>query len=202
MTFETSKTLSAVGSLLLVIGFLGALVPYAGLLSLIGLILVLIGLKGLANFYNEQGIFNNTLYAIIIGVVGAVVAVAYVAISAVTALADLGIDLATMEDWANIGPELSTIFTDISDFSAIFNLLSALLVGLIIIFVVAIIAMYFLRKSMNELSAKSGVGLFGTAGLLMLIGAVLTIVGIGVILIWIGLILATVAFFQMRQGQG
>ena len=92
MNFETSKNLSAVGSLLLVIGFLGALVPYAGILSLIGLILVLIGLKGLANFYNEQGIFNNALYAIIIGIVGAVVAVAYVAISAVGALADLGID--------------------------------------------------------------------------------------------------------------
>lgn len=202
MNFETSKNLSAVGSLLLVIGFLGALVPYAGILSLIGLILVLIGLKGLANFYNEQGIFNNALYAIIIGIVGAVVAVAYVAISAVGALADLGIDLATMDDWANIGPELSTIFTDITDLSPIFTLLGALLVGVIIIFVVAIIAMYFLRRSMNNLSAKSGVGLFGTAGLLMLIGAVLTIVGIGVIIIWIGLILATVAFFQMRQGQG
>jgi uncharacterized membrane protein len=202
MNFDTSKNLSAVGSLLLVIGFLGALVPYAGILSLIGLILVLIGLKGLANFYNEQGIFNNALYAIIIGVVGAVVAVAAVAISAVAALADLGIDLATMDDWANIGPELSTIFTDITDLSPIFTLLGALLVGVIIIFVVAIIAMYFLRRSMNDLSAKSGVGLFGTAGLLMLIGAVLTIVGIGVFIIWIGLILATVAFFQMRQGQG
>jgi uncharacterized membrane protein len=163
---------------------------------------VLIGLKGLANFYNEQGIFNNALYAIIIGVVGAVVAVAAVAISAVAALADLGIDLATMDDWANIGPELSTIFTDITDLSPIFTLLGALLVGVIIIFVVAIIAMYFLRRSMNDLSAKSGVGLFGTAGLLMLIGAVLSIVVIGVIIIWIGLILATVAFFQMRQGQG
>ena len=202
MNFDTSKNLSAVGSLLLVIGFLGTLVPYAGILSLIGLILVLIGLKGLANFYNEQGIFNNALYAIIIGIVGAVVAVAYVAISAVGALADLGIDLATMDDWANIGPELSTIFTDITDLSPIFTLLGALLVGVIIIFVVAIIAMYFLRRSMNNLSAKSGAGLFGTAGLLMLIGAVLTIVGIGVIIIWIGLILATVAFFQMRQGQG
>lgn len=202
MSFETSKNLSAVGSLLLVIGFLGSVVPYAGILSLIGLILVLIGLKGLANFYNEQGIFNNALYAIIIGVVGAIVAVAAVAISAVTALADLGIDLANMGDWANIGPELSTIFTDISDLSPIFTLLGALLVGVIILFVVAIIAMYFLRRSMNELSAKSGVGLFGTAGLLMLIGAVLTIVVIGVLIIWIGLILATVAFFQMRQGQG
>ena len=60
-----------------------------------------------------------------------------------------------------------------------------------------IVAMYFLRKSMNQLSTKSGVGLFGTAGILMLIGAVIPIVGY--LLIWIGFILATVAFFQMNK---
>jgi uncharacterized membrane protein len=68
-------------------------------------------------------------------------------------------------------------------------------------FVFAIISMIFMRKSMNQLSSKSGISLFGTAGLLMLIGAVLTIVGLGLILIWIGLILATVAFFRMKEPQ-
>ena len=57
--------------------------------------------------------------------------------------------------------------------------------------------MFFLRKSMDQLSTKSGIGLFGTAGLLMLIGAVIPIIGL--LIIWIGAILATVAFFQMKQ---
>ena len=112
MTFESSKTLSAVGTLLLVIGFLGSIVPYAGILSLIGLILLLVGLKGLANSYNEQGIFNNALYSIIIAIVGAIVAVVTVVISAVSALASIGIDLANISDWATLGTELTARFTD------------------------------------------------------------------------------------------
>jgi len=180
----------------MVIGFLGAMVPYGGILSLLGIILLLIGIKGLANFYNEQGIFNNVLYSIITGIVGVVVAIGAVAISAVAALADLGIDLANIDDWATAGTDIGAKFTDFSDFGAIWTLISALVVGVIIIFVSVIISMYFLRKSMDQLSTKSGIGLFGTAGLLMLIGAVLPVIGL--LIIWIGLILATVAFFQMK----
>ena len=197
MTFESSKNLSAVGALLIVIGSLSGVVPYVGFLSLLGLILLLIGLKGLANFYNEQGIFNNVLYSIITCIVGAVVAVGAVVISAVSALTDLGIDITNVNDWDTLGTDLGAIFTDFSDFGAMWNLISALVVGVIILFVTIIISMYFYRKSMDQLSTKSGIGLFGTAGLLMLIGAVIPVIGL--LLIWIGDILATVAFFQMKK---
>ena len=197
MTFESSKNLSAVGALLLVIGAaLGFVVSFSGILSLIGIILLLIGLKGLANFYKEEGIFNNALYSIITAIAGCIVGVGVIAASAVSALADLGIDWANIEDWANVGTDIGTVFTDF-DLSAIATLLGALLVGLIILYVVMIISMYFFRKSMNQLSTKSGIGLFGTAGLLMLIGAVIPVIGL--LIIWIGAILATVAFFQMKQ---
>ncbi len=59
MTLESSKNLGGIGALLIVIGTIGSAVPYAGILSLIGVILLLIGLKGLANFYKEEDIFNN-----------------------------------------------------------------------------------------------------------------------------------------------
>ena len=197
MTFESSKNLSAVGALLIVIGAaLGFAVSFSGILSLVGIILLLIGLKGLANFYKEEGIFNNALYSIIIAIVGCVVGVGVIVASAVSALADLGIDWANIEDWANVGTDVGTVFADF-DFSAIATLLGALLVGLIIFFVVLIISMYFLRKSMNQLSTKSGIGLFGTAGILVLIGAVIPVIGL--LIIWIGFILATVAFFQMKK---
>jgi uncharacterized membrane protein len=198
MTFESSKNLSAVGALLIVIGAVaGFATAFSGILSLIGIILVLIGLKGLANFYKEQGIFNNALYSIITAIVGCVVGVGVVAVSAVAALADLGVNLANIEDWANIGTDVATVFADF-DLSEIATLLGALLIGLIILWVAFIISMYFLRKSMNQLSTKSGVGLFGTAGILVLIGAVIPVIGL--LLIWIGFILATAAFFQMRKG--
>jgi uncharacterized membrane protein len=198
MTFESSKNTSAAGALLIVIGAVaGFVTSFSGILSLIGMILVLIGVKGLANFYKEQGIFNNTLYSIITIIVGCVVGVGVIAVSAVAALADLGVNLANIEEWASIGTDVATVFADF-DFSAIATLLGAIFIGLIILWVAFIISMYFLRKSMNQLSAKSGVGLFGTAGLLVLIGAVIPVIGL--LLIWIGFILATAAFFQMRKG--
>jgi uncharacterized membrane protein len=197
MTFESSKNLSAVGSLLIVIGAaLGFVVSFSGILSLIGIILLLIGLKGLANFYKEEGIFNNALYSIITAIAGCVVGIGVIAALAVQALRDIGIDWANIEDWANAGTDVATVFTDF-DLSAIATLLGALLVGLIILFVTLIISMYFLRKSMNQLSTKSGIGLFGTAGILVLVGAVIPVIGL--LIIWIGFILATVAFFQMKK---
>ena len=197
MTFESSKNLSAVGALLIVIGAIsGFAVSFSGILSLIGIILLLIGLKGLANFYKEDGIFNNALYSVIIAIVGCVVGVGVIVTSAVSALADLGIDWANIEDWGNVGTDVGTVFTDF-DLSAIATLLGAVLVGLIIIFVFSIISMYFLRKSMNQLSTKSGIGLFGTAGILVLIGAVIPVIGL--LIIWIGFILATVALFQIKK---
>ena len=199
MTFESSKNLSAVGALLLVIGaFVGFFVSFSGVLSLIGIILLLIGLKGLANFYKEEGIFNNALYSIIIAIVGCVVGIGVIAVSAVSALADLGIDWANIEDWGNVGSDVANVVADF-DFSAIATLLGAIVIGLIIFYVVLIVSMYFFRKSMNQLSTKTGISLFGTAGLLMLIGAVIPILGL--LIIWIGAILATVSFFQMKQEQ-
>ena len=197
MTFESSKNLSAIGALLIVLGaVIGIVWSFSGILSLIGIILLLIGLKGLASFYKEDGIFNNALYSMIIAIVGSIIAVGVTVVSAVSALADIGIDWANIEDWANVGTDVTNVFTDLN-INAIMDLLGALVIGLIIFYVIIIISMFFIRKSMNQLSTKSGIGLFGTAGLLMLIGAVIPVIGL--LLIFIGTILATVAFFQMRQ---
>ena len=201
MSFDSSKNLSAIGSLLMVIGFLGSVVPYGGILSIVGLILLLVGLKGLSSYYQENDIFNNTLYAIIIGVVGAVVAVATLIVTAVSAFATIGIDINNINDWTNFGTEIGTYFSDFANFSELWTLIGAVVLAMLVLFVSMIISMYFFRKTMTQLSTKSGIGLFGTAGLLMLIGAVLTIIAVGLLIIWIGLILATVAFFQMKEPQ-
>ncbi|UCE28950.1 MAG: DUF996 domain-containing protein [Candidatus Bathyarchaeota archaeon] len=66
-----------------------------------------------------------------------------------------------------------------------------------ILWVSFVFSMYLLRKSMNQLSTKSGIGLFGTAGVVVLIGAVVPVIGL--LIIWIGFVLATVAFFQMKK---
>ncbi len=198
MTVESSKNLAGIGAILIAIGFFGAFVPYAGLLELIGVILLMIGVWGLASYYREGGIFNNTLYALIILIVGAVIAVATLVITAVAALADLGIDLTNVTDWSTLGPQISSRLTNLSDLSGIMNLIGAFALGVLILFVVVVVAAFFFRRSLTSLSAKTGVGLFATAGLLMLIGAVLTIILIGILLIWIAWVLVAVAFFEIR----
>ena len=199
MTFESSKNLSAVGALLIVIGaVIGFAVDFSGILSLVGVILLLIGLKGLATFYKEEGIFNNALYSVIVAIGGCVIGVGVIAFSAVSALADIGLDWANIEDWANVGTDVGTYFTDFN-VDAIVSLLGALLVGLVIFYIVMIVSMFFLRKSMNQLSTKTGISLFSTAGILVLIGAVIPVIGL--LIIWIGFVLATVALFQMKKEQ-
>ncbi|MBN1245190.1 DUF996 domain-containing protein, partial [Candidatus Bathyarchaeota archaeon] len=74
MNFETSKNLGGVGAILMFIGVL-PLFAYSGVISLVGLILTLIAVKGLADYYSEAGIFNNALYAVITAIAGGIATV-------------------------------------------------------------------------------------------------------------------------------
>ena len=203
MTVETSKTLGGIGAILMFIGtpavFLGTAF---GFIALIGLILVMVAFYNLGSYYAESGIFNNALYGVIAGIVGWVIAVGAVIVAVLTSLTDFIYTL--YPSWNGDWAALSGLTPDPTNFSleAIGPFLAGLVVVLIILWVFAIISFYFVRRSLTSLSAKSGVGLFSTAGLLMLIGAVLIIaIGIGLLLIWIGLLILTIAFFQMRPQQ-
>ena len=62
MSLESNKTLGGIGAILLAIPFL----------NLIGIILVLIAMKGMAEYYNDDEIFKNALYGFIFGVVAVI----------------------------------------------------------------------------------------------------------------------------------
>jgi uncharacterized membrane protein len=199
MTLQTNKTLGGIGALLLVISPLIAVFAgvFSSVLGLVGLILVLIAMKGFSDHYNESGIFNNSLYGIILSIIGAVVFVATMIVGAVGLLSELNLDLTTLTtDPAAIS---AIDWEALVNFNVIMDFIAIIVVGLIVLFIFAIIAAIFYRKSLTSLGEKTGVGLFGTAGLLLLIGAVLTIIAIGFLLIWVALILLTVAFFQIRE---
>jgi uncharacterized membrane protein len=193
MDLTTSKNLGGVGAILMIVApLIMFAAPIAGLLGLIGFILVLIALKGFGDYYNEIGIFNNALYGFIVGIVGGVVSVAVVFFTVLTSLTDF---LDTLyPDWNGDWTALSGLTPDPSNLSLdnLMTLLGGLFAALIIL------TAWLYRKSLNSLSVKSGVGMFGTAGLLLLIGAVLTIIIVGFVLIWIALILLAVAFFSIR----
>lgn len=189
MTLETSKTLGGIGAILVVIGFLGVFAyGYIAILSLIGIILTLISLKGMADHYNEAGIFNNALYGVITVIIGAVAAVG--TLVAMFFMVMSGIDI----DWADPG----AVQAYFMDFNNLWGIIGAAVLALVVLFIFAIISAILFRKSLTSLAAKSGEKIFETAGLLWLIGAVLTIVVVGFILIGIAWILIAVGFFSIK----
>lgn len=197
MDIATSKNLGGVGALLMFIG----VIPYIntfGFIEIIGLILVMIALHSLASHYMERGIFNNALYALITGLVGGVISIASVIATVLPTLTEFL--YAIFPDWNGDWTALSglTPYTSNLSIETIMPFLLGIFVVFIILWVVSIFVAFFVRRSLRTLSAKSGVGLFGTAGLLMLIGAFLAIIFIGAFLVWISLLLIAVAFFSLR----
>ena len=194
MNIETSKNLGGIGAILLIIGFLGFIgTGYSGILSLVGLVLVLIAMKGLSDYYKEAGIFNNTLYGFVTSIIAVAAFVAVIVVTLLETIADLGIT-----DWTNTAEWTTAFQSNLSDMSTLFTFIGGIIVAFVVLFILLVIAAIFYRKSLNMLSSKSGVGMFSTAGLLLLIGAVLTIIVIGVIIIWIAIILLAVAFFSIK----
>ena len=197
MNFETSKNLGGVGAILMFIGII-PFFAYSGIISLIGIILVLIALKGLADYYSETGIFNNALYAVITAIVGGIATVAVAFVALVDFFNELGLNMANLAD---LSSDLSAIDLTNIGFNVIGNFVAYILLALVVLFVFVVITAIFLRKSLGLLSTKTGVGLFGTTGLLILIGAVLTIILIGLILIWVAMLILAIAFFSMKPQQ-
>ncbi len=201
MNFETSKTLGGIGAILLFIGVF-PVINYYGILEFAGAILVLIALYGLANYYNDRAIFNNAIFGIIAAIVGIVIAGVVLVVTVLSSLKDLLLQVYpdwNGTDWSqlqNLTPNTTNI-----DPSAIFPFITGFLVILVIAWVFAIIASFFIRRSLKEVAIRSGTGLFATAGLLLLIGAFLTIIVFGIFLIWIAAIILAVAFFTLKHSE-
>ena len=201
MTFDSSKNLGGVGAILLFIGVF-PYINYLGIVELIGAILILVALHGFASIYKQSGIFDNALYGIIAGIIGVVLAVSIGIAVVLPNIRDflLKIYPSWNGDWSTIS-SLSGMTPNTSNinFSDVIPFITAAIVIFAILWIFAIIATFFMRRSLKQLSDKTSVGLFSTTGLLLLIGAVLIIlVGIGAILIWIASLLLAIAFFTIK----
>jgi uncharacterized membrane protein len=193
MDLNTSKNLGGIGAILMFIGVF----PYVGtyfIIPFLGLILLMIGAKGLADNYNEPGIFNNALYGVVAVIVGGIVTAALAFVAFVSFFSSVGFTFADMSNWASLASQV----TSTEWMNAFFAAAGYIFLTLVILFVFVLISAIFFRKSMALSASKTGVGLFSSAGLVLLIGAVLTIIFFGVILLWISLLLIAIAFFQIR----
>lgn len=172
--FQYSKSLAMEGSILLILG----IVPYVGwVLGIVGIILLMKGLKELANYYQDTEIYQNALT----GVKFYIVALIALAVS---------------------GAGFVVGFV-INHFPASFGIGNAvgIAVGiafLIVAFIFYVLAATHLRKTFSTLAQKTGEHSFETAGTLLWIGSILTIFVVGILLIFIAWIFAVIGFATMR----
>lgn len=181
-----AKTLGGVGSILLVLG----LVPSVGfILGIAGFILVLVAVKYIADATGKRAIYSNMIIAVIMAIIGMIIAMVLV-FGALYAF--LGVEVLE----GVIPPLIEQ--PDITDMDFI-AFLGALILGLILFWIFFMISAVFLKKSFKAISSTLNVGMFGTAGLLYLIGAILIVVVVGIVLILVAQILMIVAFFSMPE---
>jgi uncharacterized membrane protein len=182
LNFEYSKTLAGEGAILLLL----SIVPYAGwILGIIGVVLLLRGMKELSNYYQDEEIYKDSLRGVKFYII---------------ALLAAGVAVAALM----IGIGTATSFTFTPDFAptAGFGIgLAAFLGGLVVAFAFYLLATSHLRRTFDTLAKNSGEASFTTAGTLLRWGAILTIVLVGLILIFIAWIFATIGFFTMKSKQ-
>ena len=164
---ESNKNLAGIGSILLIFP----------VVSIIGIILVYIGMKGLSDYYKEPGIYENALRGLIFGIIALVAIAASIPLMAVGGIFNsFGFGL------IGFGIALLTIF-----------------LALVIVFIFYVIAAMYFKRAFSLLAQRTGEHNFETAGTLLWIGALLTILfGIGLILIFIAWIFATIGFFSIK----
>lgn len=200
MNLETCKYLGGVGAILLIIGSLAGIgYGFAGLLDLVGLILVLIALGGLAGQYKESGIFNNVIYGIVSVIIGAVVfglLIFFVLVNFLTSLP--GYSSVNWSDPNSISNFFTNLVSNPSNYNSLLTVAAQGILAWVVFIIFLSIGGYLVWRALRTLGAKSRVGLFGTAGLLIFIGAILTIIFIGLVLVWISFILLAIAFFQIK----
>jgi uncharacterized membrane protein len=176
-TIESSKTMAMVGSILLIIGGI-PFAPYVGILSLVGVILLLMAIKGFSQSYQDPAMYDNALRGFIYYIIAA--------IAVAIAFGLLWAGIATISTMFFLGLGIGIVF--------IIGFIVALVVG----FIFYVMAAKRLRTTLNALAQRTGEKSFETAGTLLYYGAILTIVVIGGLLIFIAWIFATIGFFQMK----
>ena len=149
-----------------------------GIIGLVGIILFLVAMNSLSRYYSEPGIFKNALYGFLINIIGAAALIVILFALIFTTI----VSSATSST-----PVLSG-----TAFIALF------LVIIVAALVLSIVSAVLYMRAFNKLGEKSGVHSFNTAGLLYLIGTVLTIVLIGGLLVWVAWIFALSGFNSLK----
>ena len=193
-SLSQAKILGGVGSILVLLGGLGSFaVHYLGTaLPIVGLIMTLIAVKYISDVVQDSSIFKNIIIALGVAIVGSIVLGVFLVeaiLGSFGSLSGLTSSLST-----------ATVTTGTRSLSGNFlHFVEVVIAGFAILWILLIVSAIFARKSYNTISTKLNVGLFRTAALLYLIGAILTIIFIGLIIVFVAQILLIIAFFSIPE---
>ncbi len=181
-----AKILGGIGALLSLL----TVVPTIGfLLGLVGLILVFVAVKYIAEETKDHSIFQNYLMNFIFDLI---------AIGAVVGIMIMSFGVAGGMSWVN-----ALQGKDFTDFSSFWESFGTIFIGcalaLLVAWVILIIGALYLRKSYNSIAEHTKVDLFKTTGLVNLIGAATLIIIIGAFILIIARILEIVSFFSLPE---
>lgn len=185
VTLSQAKNLGGIGSILVLL----SVAPVVGwVLGIVGFILVLIAVKYISDVFQDASIFNNILIAVILAIVGTVVGGIVVYASVLRFMGLSGITFGTTN-----ATTPSAIVPHIG------GLIVGIILGLVLIWILYIVAAYFLRKTYSVVATRLNISMFSTAALLYFIGAILVIILVGFIIIFVAEILFVVAFFSIQE---
>lgn len=188
-SLSKAKTLGGVGSGLVFLGMIG-IIPITGqLVAVIGYILILIAVKYISDAIGDASIFKNMLIALVTASLGMVAGTLYVYESVFRLAGLVGLSV----DFLSLGLVTPSEVQQ-ADF---IGLIASVIIGVLVLWILIMASAVYMRKSYNSISTKLNVGMFGTVATLYLLGAVLSIIGVGFIFIVVVQVLQIVAFFRI-----
>lgn len=186
-TLGQVKTYGGVGAILTLL----LPVPNIGwLLALAGFVLTLLAVKYVSDIVRDRSIMDSMIISTVAAIAGVV---AGGVVMFVSVLNYFGADnLFSADYWADFSPASFTTGDWV-------GLLGSVFAGVVVIWALMTVSSVYLRRGLSRIGSALNVGLFGTAGLLFLIGAATTVVLVGFLLIPIAMILLAIAFFSIRE---
>jgi uncharacterized membrane protein len=175
-----------------IFGGIGAILLLFPIVSIVGIVLLFVAVKYIADETKDHDIFKNYLYSFIFNIVAVIAFISILIFSFIAlGLSFTNLDIQQFSDVTYFQSFVSDSFAP-----ALGGLIGcgiAVLVGYILI----ILGALFLRKSFDSIAERTKVDLFKTTGLVYLIGAVTTIFIIGFFILIIATILEIASFFSL-----
>ncbi|MDR1992154.1 MAG: DUF996 domain-containing protein [Nitrososphaerota archaeon] len=179
-TFGTNKILAGIGSII-----------YG---SIVGIILVLIGMKGLSEHYKDKRIYDGLVKGTILLIVGTILPIAGGITLLFSVLGGIGLSGAYGGYYGDYGDYGMGAIT-----AGVMMAIVGVIICFIVSFILDLLAVRYIKNCFHALAERSGKHLFHTAATLIWVGAILTIIGFGFFLIWIGFIIAAIGFFTLDE---